>query len=114
MHEVVLRVGVERVSAREVVERAVDLLEVPRVAERDERRADEGLGRYVRDVASHDAREVFELLLVQQLEPVDDERLVLEQRDCGAPPLPPRTGNARIERGAEETKSDELFAGHIL
>ena len=95
MDEIVLALGVEGVAAREVVQGAVDLLEVPRVA-RIAR--DAGCTSVSGETEAMSARTCFGQVhvrpRVQQLEAVDDQVLVLADRDVGRhfsqrPAVPP-------------------------
>ena len=77
--QVVLAIRIERVAAREVVQRAVDLAEVPRVAELDACGAHDRLRRQRPDVVGHGRRERLLRAAVQQLEAADDEVVVPAQ-----------------------------------
>lgn len=114
--EVVLAVRVKRVSPREVVELGEDLVEVPRVAHRHRVLDDFGLRRHRSDVLDHLLREGVGTPIVDQLEPIDDEVLVLAERHRGAPALPAFRALARVEGGAEQSDDDDglwIRSGHV-
>ena len=92
-----------------VVERLVDLLEVPRVLELDVVRPHLGLGRDRAHVAHDLAGERLEPLLEQQLEPVDHQVLVTADVH-GRPPLLPAVPTLahRVEGDAQKPDHDGL------
>ena len=104
--EVVLVVGVERIGAREVVQAAVDLLEVPRiVAGSDRRRGAPSVSGETRRMSSRTvSASAVNSRRVQQLEAIDEQVLVLAERDRRAPVLPalaaacPRRASCRAGR----------------
>ena len=106
--EVVLGLGVEGVARHHVVERGVDLLEVPRVGQRDAVEPYLGLGRDHLDVLCDQLREGLVRRLVNQLVAVEEQVGLLRQRDAGPPAVPARglVRAAAVERGADEAEGD--------
>ena len=107
VHEVALVVGTERIRAGEVVERSVDLFEVPRVADAEIVHLHLGLRRHVADVGDDFAGEPAELRFAQELEPPDQEVVVPTEVDGRAPALPAVAARA-VERRAQEADDDHL------
>ena len=85
VNEILFRLGVERVGPGEIVQRRVDLLEVPGVFHRDQVGAHLGLGRDRGDVGGHQLGQLFFLRPVEQFEAVDQQVLVLADRDARPP-----------------------------
>ena len=113
MEEILLPIGVERIRPGEVVQDAVNLLEVPGIAERHLVHAHRRLRRHRGDVGTHLGRQCLRLGLAQELEPVDQQVFVLAEGN-GRPPARPafRAGaRAAIERGSEQ--SDGYVLRHI-
>ena len=89
VHEVVFALGVERVGAREVVERLVDLLEVPRIGEVDHGAdAPRSPARPCAMSAATVSASDFSRGCVKQLEAIHEQIVVLAERDRRAPVLP--------------------------
>src|SRR4051812_23885539 len=97
VNQVVLAAHIERIRAREVVERAVDGLEVPRVLELDVMTNHVRLRGSLRDVGADDVRDRVALPTVEQLEPIDEEILVLGQRDGRTPVIPAPIAMSLVE-----------------
>ncbi len=99
MHQVVLELGVEGVGADEIVQGAIDLLEVPGVAQFHLLQADLGMRRHRGDVGANPLgqAEVAGVVAVDQFEAVDQQVRLLAQADARPPlcqraaPLPRRS-----------------------
>ena len=106
------RLGVEGIGAREVVQSAVDLLEVPGVGDRSGASTTLVSG----DTEAMSPAPASPALLpagVQRLQASDDEVLVLADRDGGPPLFPAAAAAAAVELGAEKA-DDHLFMQPIL
>ena len=103
----------EFVRANEVVQRRIDLLELPGNAEFDLSRNDFRVGRYGRDVC-HDLFEQCGVRpLIQQIESGDLQVGLLAQT-YGRPPLLPATlSHPGIERRAKQSDHIESRSIHI-
>lgn len=107
--EIALLVGPERIDAGEVVQGAVDFLEVPRVLEGEVVHADVRLGRHASDVGDHLVGEAPEPCLAQQLEAPDPQVFVTAQIDGGTP-LAPAVRPPAVQSAAENTDDDGVHA----
>src|SRR5262249_22623604 len=110
--EVVLLLGRERIAPRKIVERPVDLLEVPRIVELEEHGRDVRLRRGAVDVLGDRLGEGLELALVEEHEPMEDEIFVLAEGHGRPPLLPARGALASVEARAEHPDGDCRFTGH--
>jgi len=107
VQQVILVLGVERVSAREVVQRRVDFLEIPGVAQLDLDAADFGFGRYRLDVRLHTLGQPAAACIMQQLQTMNDQLLLLAEGDRRPPLLPSCATLATvIELRTEKTDDD--------
>ena len=93
------------------MQRAIDFLEVPRVFEIDELRRHFRLGRDLLDIARETLHQAQRVIVVDELEPVDDEILLLADGDGRPPALPAGIPFGRVERGADEA-DDNIGFGH--
>ncbi len=101
--QVVLGVGVECVAPGEVVQHAVDLLEIPGIAQRDLDAAHLGFRRDGGDVVPQALEQATAARVVQQFQPVDDQVFLLAQSDGRAPALPALVALAGIvQHGADK------------
>jgi hypothetical protein len=82
---------------RRIVQGGVHLLEVPGVVDLERHHHDLGLGRQTPDVFDRDLGLGPEFLWNQQLQPIDAQVRLLEQRDRGPPALPSSGADAAIE-----------------
>src|SRR5206468_1512308 len=73
---------------------------------------DARLGRGVMDVGGDDVGERAALPANEQLEPIDDQVLVLGERHGRPPPVPAAVAPARVEADTEEAEDDEAAASH--
>lgn len=112
MHQVVLALGVKGVDADEIVQGAIDLLEVPGVAQFHLLQADLGMRRHRGDVGANPLgqAEVAGVVAVDQFEAVDQQVRLLAQADARPPLLPARRALAEtVEGGADEADGDRAF-----
>ena len=93
------------------MQRAIDFLEVPRVFEIDELRRHFCLGRDLLDIARETLHEAQRVIVMDELEPVDDEVLLLADGDGRPPAFPTGIPFGRVERGADEA-DDDVGLGH--
>ena len=80
VNQVVLVVRIEGDGAREVVERAVDLLEIPGIIEVEAVQPHLGLGRDCGNVLLHRLGQGGVLFLEEDLEAIDQQLVVLADR----------------------------------
>ena len=69
--EIVLALRIERIAGREIVQRAIHFLEIPRVLQVDPVKPHIGLGRNAGDVGTQMFGELLGPAVVDQLKPVD-------------------------------------------
>src|SRR4029450_1186922 len=100
------------IRSRKVVEVAVDVLEVPCIRGRVDDQTDLRLGRNVTDVIADTFGQRLEALGIQQLEPVDEQVVVLARGNGWTPDLPALRTLAPVDRRAEEP-DDDAPASHI-
>jgi len=104
--QVVLALRVEGVGTSELVQRAVDLLEVPGVAKVDGVETDLGLRRHGAQVGGDGSRERRMRGRVEELEAVDEEALLLAEADTRAPAVPAPGTRARVQDRTQEPEYD--------
>src|SRR5262249_28606109 len=71
VNQVVFALSVEFVCSGKIMQRAVDLLEVPRIAEVDLSDPGAGFRRACRNIAGHLFGDAEELSFIKELQPVD-------------------------------------------
>lgn len=111
--EILLRIRLERIGARPVVERRVDRLEIARISHLHHVGPDLGLGRDLPDVFGDLGGQGGEPLLEQELEPVDQEILVLAHRHGRPPALPALPARPLVQgeaQGADATNKEGIPA----
>ena len=91
--------------------RAVDLFEIPGVFQLHRVEANIGLRRDSGDIAAQLPAERSGALSVDQLQPVDEEILVLAECDGRPPAPPPVVLHSDVKRGADKADYD-AFANH--
>ena len=114
MYEVVLALGVERIVARPVVERGVDLLEIPRIAQLARHRAHLGAWRQLADVARYPLCQRGAATVVEQLQPVDVQVGLRTQTDGRPPAVETISALAHVELGAEKAEHHAGFGCHVF
>jgi len=110
--EILLALDLKGIAATEVRQRAVDLFEIPRISELDDVPTHLRLRRDAADVAGHRFGQRRALPVVEELQPGDQQVVVLAERDGGTPALPALRTDAAVELGSEETEDDELLRRH--
>ena len=105
--EIVLLVRSERIRPREVVQGAVDLLEIPRVIQGERVETHLGFGRDRAEICDHLVGEPAELRLGQEFESSDEQVFLAAERDAWAP-LGPAVRTATVEGAAEDADRDVL------
>jgi hypothetical protein len=108
VEQVLLALGIERIAAGEVLEDAVDLLEVPGVPYLDLMQPDLGLGRHRDQIFADGLRQRDVAALVKELEPVDQQIVVLADGYARPPRLPARRTFAAVQAHAEEAEHDTM------
>jgi hypothetical protein len=109
VHQVLLALLVEGVRARQLVQLAEHLLEVPRVAEVHLAQAHLRLRGDSLHVGGQVGRGLVVAPVVQQLEAVHQQVVVLAEGHAGAPALPALVAAPpRVEGGAVVTEHDSL------
>ena len=88
VNEVILFLGIERICAREVMERAEDLVEVPGVANFNLVGPHFSFGRDAPNVVAGSLDKTGIPALMEKLETIDQELFVLAKGNCGAPSIP--------------------------
>ena len=106
---ILLALGIEAVAARPVVQRCVHLAEVPGIGEVHRDQIHDGVGRQIGDVLLHQPRQGLVARWIEQLQPVDQRVLVLDQRYRGPPFRPAARALAGIQLGAQEADDDVLL-----
>src|SRR5262249_35003639 len=109
--EVILGVGIKRVRPGEIVQAGVHLLEVPRIDSRIDDQPHFGFRRDVANVVADGFRQTGEGARVQQFEAVDEQILVLTDRNAGTPAFPAPSPGSPVDRGAEKAQHDRAL-GH--
>src|SRR5262245_57828259 len=114
VNQVFLSRGVEFLTAGEIVQRAVDFFQVPRVVELQPRRAHRRLRRDRADVIDDRSRQSFIALLVKHLEPLDDQIFLLAHGYRGPPAFPTLRPVAAVHIRPQHPNYDYLFGHRTL
>jgi hypothetical protein len=111
--QVILGLGIEGITPREIVQGGVHLLEIPGIAQLDLVAADLGLRRNARDVEPDTLGQAATARVVQQFQAIDDEFLLLAQGHRRPPFIPARRTLAGvIELGTEKADDHSLLGCH--
>ena len=106
--QIILALGIERISAGEGIQDAIDLLEIPGITQLQKGRAKHSFRGNSSNVIGDRRQQTLMLVGVEQLEAVDQQIFLLTQRHAGPPFLPaPRA--AFIQRGAKKAQYHGLF-----
>ena len=100
VNKVLLPIRIKLVFARELVQRAINFFEIPRVPKIDQCFSNLSFWRNRGDVLANLLSELHGRALVKEFEAVDEEVVVLAERNGWTPLFPPGWSGATIEHGA--------------
>ena len=110
VNQIVLFIRVERIVPGEVEQFLINAFEIPGLGEDRLMKPDRRFGRDLPEVGGQLVAERTVFVLYQQLESVDEQILMLADRDGGTPFLPAVPGAAGIQNGTGKTDDDGGFS----
>lgn len=107
--EIVFRIRIEGVAAGKIAQASIDLREIPGIAEVDDIAAHLRGRRYSFDVADDPSRQGPGVVVVDQLQPVEEQPRLLAKADIGPPSGPAILALAHVERGSQDADGNAAF-----
>ena len=113
MHQVILALGIEGIAADELVQRAVDLLKIPGIAQGHGMQTHLGFRRDRSNIVAYAPSQPGVTRAVDQLEAIDQQILLLTQANAG-PPLAPAIGTLAdsIQGGTDKANGNGFLSEH--
>ncbi len=110
VYQVIFIVWIKGVADREIMQRAEHLFKIPSVLHGDHVTPHLGLRRYSANVRRNGVRQLLDIRLKQQLEPVNHQVLMLTQTNSRAPTLPAIGAVRRLIKDGAQKTDDYLFS----